>query len=340
MSTSRRTGRLLAAAAVALLVPVVPLLLARPAAAASSKFCDGGGYTVLGKTGASKFRGTVPAPAGRFRVQGLFTQFDVDPATFGVFDYTFTGAANRGDMTGGHPVDVFASKVPDHRGLTLTSAISLQLDDKGNASITRTGTGGLSMTLTAKDCSQGGIFQMEPERGDGTRTRITHTLADGSFYYDNPNFRAQLGQFLGADCTDVTTGPPSEFCVQVTPRVNIGTTGSAGMILRDSLQVATRIQQPACGPDFTNTLGLAETRNFCGGMAVYDVASGGRVGMVTGEDATEVANPPEACTTMCQAQDQVKGRLAVLGFPATVPAGSQLAPRTSTDGLDAPLTAP
>jgi hypothetical protein len=64
------------------------------------------------------------------------------------------------------------------------------------------------------------------------------------------------------------------------------------------------------------------------------------MGMVTGEDATEVANPPTNCTSDCQARNQVGGRLAVLGFPAPVPAASRLAPRTSTDGVSAPLTAP
>ena len=61
-------------------------------------------------------------------------------------------------------------------------------------------------------------------------------------------------------------------------------------------------------------------------MSVWDVASGGRLGFVTGEDATEVANPPTNCTSKCQAQNQVRGRLAVLGFPFPVPAGSRLTP--------------
>ena len=78
------------------------------------------------------------------------------------------------------------------------------------------------MKIAAKDCASGGIFQMEPERGDGTRTRIVHRLADAAFYYDNPRFRAQLGEFLGDDCTSAQTGPPGPFCVQVSPRVNIG----------------------------------------------------------------------------------------------------------------------
>jgi hypothetical protein len=120
--------------------------------------------------------------------------------------------------------------------------------------------------------------------------------------------------------------------------VNIGNDVSPKFAVRDSAQVATRVAQPACGPDFTNNLGLAETRDHCGGMSIWDIASGGRMGMVTGEDATEVANPPTVCTQDCQAQNQVKGRLVVLGSPFPVPAASRLTPRTSEQGLAAPLT--
>jgi len=269
-------------------------------------------------------------------VQGRYTQFEVDPTGFAVYNQAFTGAPNELDQTGGRFTPIYASKVPDHRGLTLTSTISLDIKDT-DIEISRTGPG-LSMKLQAKDCANGGIFQMEPERADGTRTRIVHRLADGAFYYDNPNFRAHLGEFLGSECTSVETGPPSQFCVRVTPRVNIGNDLSPDFAVRDSAQVATRVRQPECGPDFTNNLGLTETRDHCGGMSIWDVASGGRMGMVTGEDATEVANPPTTCTQNCQAQNQVRGRLANLGFPFPVPAGSRLAPRTSTQGLDAPLT--
>jgi hypothetical protein len=62
------------------------------------------------------------------------------------------------------------------------------------------------------------------------------------------------------------------------------------------------------------------------------------MGFVTGEDSVEVANPPTDCVQDCQAENQVRGRLAVLGFPFPVPDSSRLTPRTSTDGLDAPLT--
>jgi hypothetical protein len=330
-TVATRTTAALAALAVPLLGYSV---LSSPAQAASSKGCEGGGFQVLGK--APGFEGTVAAPTGRFTVQGRYARFDVDPATFAVYNQGFTGAPNELDQTGGRPTPIYASKVPQHRGLRLTSLISIEIKDT-ELEISRTGAG-LSMKLQAKDCAAGGIFQMEPERSDGTRTRIVHRLAASAFYYDNPNFRARLGRFLGSECTSPVTGPASQFCVRVTPRVNIGNDLSAKFAVRDSAQVATRILQAACGPDFTNNLGLTETRDHCGGMSIWDVASGGRMGMVTGEDATEVANPPTTCTENCQAQNQVRGRLAVLGSPFPVPAASRLTPRTSTDGLTAPLT--
>ncbi|GAA2583144.1 hypothetical protein GCM10010435_71130 [Winogradskya consettensis] len=339
MSTLRSKS-LAAFAVFAAAVPLAAVVAAAPAEAASSKFCTGGSYAVLGKVGQKdRFRGTVAAPATRFLVQGKYTQFTIDPVTFAIYDYAFTGAANTGDMTGGKLTPVYAGKVPDHRGLALTSGIGLELRDE-DMTISRTGTSGLSMKIQAKDCAQGGIFQMEVARGDGTRTRIVHTLADTTFYYDNPNFRADLGKWLGSGCTSEQTGPSGDLCVRVSPRVNIGSDLSPKLILRDSAQVATRIPQASCGPDLTNALGLTETRDHCGATSVWDVASGGRLGMVTGEDATEVANPPTACTEDCQAQNQVGGKLATLGFPNPVPAASRLSPRTSPDGLTAPLTAP
>jgi len=134
-----------------------------------------------------------------------------------------------------------------------------------------------------------------------------------------------LGQFLGDDCTSIVTGPPSTFCVQVSTRVNIANDLSRRFVARDSSQVADRVPQPACN---TATPVTPSVRH-CGGMSVWDVASGGRLGFVTGEDATEVANPPTDCTSQCQAQNQVRGRLAVLGHPFPVPAGSRLVPRTA-----------
>jgi hypothetical protein len=86
--------------------------------------------------------------------------------------------------------------------------------------------------------------------------------------------------------------------------------------------VATRVPQPEC-----NTAEpLTPSVQHCGSVSIWDVASGGRMGFVTGEDAVEVANPPTDCDEDCQAQNQVRGRLTVLGHPFPVPAGSRLIP--------------
>jgi hypothetical protein len=320
--------------AVALAVPL--LALTSPAQAASSKACEGGGYELVntgdnrvvasGRTG--RVRATVPAASlgAEFLVRGRYNEFRVRAVDFALFSYAFTGAQNPLDMTGGRRTPVFASKVPNHRGLALSSALTVDLDEE-DLVISRAGTG-LTMKIQAKDCAQGGIFQMEPERADGTRTRIVHTLASGAgtstpFYFDNPNFRTRVGQFLGSECTSVKTGPPSRFCVQVSARVNIANDFSPKFVARDSAQVATRVPEPRCNTATPVTPSVAH----CGGVSTWDVASGGRMGFVTGEDAVEVANPPTDCVQDCQAQNQVRGRLAVLGFPFPVPAGSRLVPR-------------
>ena len=322
-------------------------VLAQPATAASSDACLGGGYRLVNLTtgatvAADPTEGTVPAAAlgDRFGIRGVYNQFDVRASDFAVLDYAFTGAANEEDMTGGRFTPVFASKVPDLRGATLTSDVQVSLD-QGDLIITRTGSA-VSMKIQAKDCAQGGIFQMEPERGDGQTTRIVHTLAQSSepgmtpFYFDNTNFRQRVGQFLGDACTDVTTGPPSQFCVQVSTRTNIANDVSPAFVARDSAQVAERVDQPQCN----TATPVSPSVEHCGSQSLWDVASGGRMGFVTGEDAVEVANPPTDCVEDCQAQNQVRGRLAVLGFTFPVPAGSRLTPPTAAGAPAAPASLP
>jgi hypothetical protein len=325
------------------------MLAAAPGQAASSDACEGGGYRLVnlatgatvasGEVERTLAAGTLGAAGARFGVRGRYVSFDVSLRDFAVHNYAFTGAANPEDITRGRRTPVFASKVPQHRGLSLSSGVRVELEDE-ELLVSRTGTG-LSMKIQAKDCAQGGIFQMEPERSDRTRTRIVHTLASSSnpqlrpFYFDNPRFRARVGQFLGSECTNVRTGPPSRFCVQVDTRVNIANNLSPKFVARDSAQVAERVPQRDCN----TATPVRPSVEHCGGVSVWDVASGGRMGFVTGEDAVEVANPPTDCVQDCQAQNQVRGRLAVLGFPFPVPAGSRLVPRTSALPLP-PLTAP
>ena len=203
------------------------------------------------------------------------------------------------------------------------------------------------MKIQAKDCAQGGIFQMEPERDDNARTRIVHRLAGTdpadpltAFYFDNPNFRARLGQFLGSECQNVTTGPPSRFCVRVTPRVNIGNGASAAFVVRDSAQVATRIGQLECGPDFANNLGLAETGTTAVGCrSGTSPAAAAWAWSPEKMPSRSPTRPPSACRTVrhktgCGADS--KSSTSRSRYPMT----SRLTPRYSTNGLTAPLTPP
>jgi len=311
---SRASWRITAGTLLLLLATAV-LGVSRGGAAASAG-CEGGGFTVLGLSGDQTTTVAAAAVPTTFLVKGKYIEFTVVAGSFGVLNYTFTGAPNALDMTGGRRTIAFASKTPDHRGLTLTSAVSVELSGEGLV-LQRTGPG-LGMKIQALDCATGGIFQMEPQRADGTATRITHTLGDGVFFFDNPNFRAREGD----------TVPYKDTTVVVPSRINFANDVSPRFVGRDSPQVATRVLQ-GC----VNTVpaprqpGGTATVDHCGGVSVWDVASGGRMGGVFGEDATEVAPPASACTHQCQARDRVRGQSTVLGFPFPVPAASRLQPR-------------
>ena len=311
---SGRTGGYLG---IAMLV-VLPLILAAGRSdAASSAGCEGGGFIVMGRTmpqGVSSVpSSSVPAS---FLVKGRFVQFEVDAATLGIRNYTMTGAPNALDITGGVPTPVFASKLPDHQGLTLTGALSVELKDT-DVELNRAGPG-VSMKIQAKDCATGGIFQMEVERQDGVPTLFTHVLADKVFYFDNRNFRNREGDVV----------PFKDTTIVVPSRVNFGN-NTRMFVGRDSAQVATRRQEPGCVNQIATRFPatpIAIVRH-CGGISRWDVASGGRMGQVMGEDAVEVAPPPTDCVHKCQAQNQVRGRSTVLGFPFPVDPADQLKPR-------------
>ncbi|MCO6057244.1 hypothetical protein NG726_11235 [Pseudomonas sp. MOB-449] len=245
----------------------------------------------------------VPAASvgASFLVKGKFVEFEVDSATLGVRNYTLTGAPNPQDMTGGVPTTIFSSKTPDLGGQVLNGNLTVSLDGP-DILIERNGAG-IGMKIQAKDCAQGGIFQMEPSRADGSTTDITHVLAPGVFYFDNPNFRN-----VSLPLCTPPNFTPSCAPVPVTPRVNFANDLSAKFVGRDSPQVATRISQ-------------------FGGLSVWRVASGGRMGGVLGEDSVEVAPPATNCIKNCQAQNRVRGKFPVLGFPFPVPDASRLTPR-------------
>jgi hypothetical protein len=135
---------------------------------------------------------------------------------------------------------------------------------------------------------------MEVGRGDGTRTVFTHTLADGVFYFDNPNFRAREGDVV----------PYKETTTTVPTRINFGNDVSPRFVGRDSPQVATRIDNPACPNAFVSRVSGPQTIEHCGGVSQWN-----------------------ACTHQCQARDRVRCSAVNLGFPFPVPAAGRLQPR-------------
>ncbi len=310
----------------ALLCAPVLLLAAASAQAASSAACEGGGFTLSFTGGApavSNSETTVAAGSvgPTIMVRGRYVEFDIDATTFGIRNYTLTGAPNPLDITGGVRTVVFAAKTPDQRGLTLTEEVEARVDV--DLVVERSGPG-LTMKIQAKDCAQGGVFQMEPERDDDQRTVITHTLAEGVSYFDNQNFRDREGD----------TVPFKDTTIVVPNRINFGNAISSRFVGRDSAQVADRVLPLAgvCVNQFPNrpTIGGIDTVRHCGGVSVWSVASGGRMGQVMGEDSTEVAPPPTDCTQNCQAQNRVRGRAVVLGFP--FPLQNVLQPRSGPHG--------
>lgn len=279
-----------------------------PAAAyaASSRFCDGGGF-VLTQQGNTVF------------VRGRHVGFDVDLRSMAVLNWTLTGVANPGRLVD-RPTVIFASKTPLH-GAVLTRDERLR-NDKGDLVWTRTN-GAVSVKLQAKDCSQGGVFQMEIENDNAPSTRVRHLLAPETFYFDNPNFRDREG-----DVVRFSNSAGETQDIVIGPRINFASDGSAALVGRDSPQAATRIQHPTCTNAIPTRNGGTNTVRHCGGVSEWDVLSGGRLGQVMGEDSTEVAPPATFCVKDCQAQNQVRGGAVVLGHPFPVPAVYRLQPRT------------
>jgi hypothetical protein len=292
------------------------LLSAKSAFAADSAGCEGGGFTVLGKSGSQTASIAPGSVASVFRVQGRYVQFDVDAATFGVLNYTMTGAPNALDITGGRATPVFESKMPDHRGLVLNSSVSVELSSSADVVLTRTGPG-VTMKIQAKDCANGGVFQMEVARADDTKTVFTHKLAESAFYFDNRNFRNREGDTVAYKDTTIKVGA----------RVNFGNDYSRKFVGRDSPQFADRIAEPACTNNIVTRTGAISKVLHCGGVSQWAVASGGRMGQVMGEDATEVAPPATVCTHQCQAQNRTRGGATVLGAPFPVAEADRLKPR-------------
>ena len=275
--------------------------------AASSRFCEGGNWRLTQQ-------GNV------LLVRGTHVQFDVDMTTGGVRNWTLTGAANVGRLVD-RPTVIFTEKTPLH-GAVLTRTDRLR-NDKGDLVLIRTTSDfSVEVKIQAKDCAQGGVFQMEIARSDNRATRFRHVLGSEPFYYDNPKFRAREG-----DVVPFSNSAGATQNITITPRINFGSDAAAKLVGRDSPQAATRVNQTQCTNSIPKRDGTFATVRHCGGVSEWDVLPGGRMGQVMGEDSTEVAPPATFCQEDCQAQNQVRGGAVVLGFPAVVPFEYRLQPR-------------
>jgi hypothetical protein len=211
--------------------------LTSPAEAAKSGTCAAFTVSTGGRTFSGDQTRTIPADrvGDRIRVDGTYIEFNVRTRDFATLNYRHTGVdspdPDKNLPIGDAGTTIFQSKVPLH-GETLTSPLSLKI---GNESVEMERSGGSQdMKIQAKDCQQGGLFQMEPE--PGTRERNT----------------------LGPDFTYTSQPPGQERLCFTNGRV----------------------------PGYDSPE-LATLRSHTDRVATWRVASGGRIGMVIGEDAVE-----------------------------------------------------
>src|SRR5215813_1339215 len=85
-------------------------LPALPAFAAASAGCEGGGFTVLGRSGVVDVEIPAANVPATITVRGRYVQFDIDAVTFGIRNFVFRATTNPLDMTNGVDTPVFAGK--------------------------------------------------------------------------------------------------------------------------------------------------------------------------------------------------------------------------------------
>jgi hypothetical protein len=239
-----------------------------------AKDCGAFTVTINGQAFRGPTRGIIPAgqlpPGSTAVVTGTFVEFTVNLDTFTVHDYTLTGAASPNQITPERTV-LFTRKEP-HHGVTLTSDLALRIDAEGTV-LERSG-GEQDMKIQAKDCNQGGVFQMEPE----PRVTATNTLGPGFSYCFQKSLVAEQGAdrsaprfftngvVLGFDSPQPRPDDPVEQCA-----------------VGDLENACTFLVAPETLPQDA----APQSQTF----ALWSIADGGRVGMVLGEDAQESLDP-------------------------------------------------
>lgn len=231
INSSRLRGGLIST----VLVGVV-LTLSSLTALAGGKDCSGG-FTVTisdGRSFSGKQDVDVTVGSGMSaQVRGKFVEFTVNLDTFKVTNYKLTS-----DITNNQPTVIFARKEPLH-GKTLVSTMRLNINSE-QLVLRRSGPG-IDMKIQAKDCSQGGIFQMEPDQ----TIEVEHQL-----------------------------GPNFVYCLDALNRVLVVSTSNP-FVGRESPETA----------NLSSPLPIETIKGKS--VSRWLIQGGGRMGMVTGEDALE-----------------------------------------------------
>ena len=198
-----RIGTALAALAASAVVVTSPA-----AEAAKAGTCESFTVTVGGQTFTDGARTVVPAAqvGDTITVAGRYVTFSVVASTFEARDYTLTGADSPRpdkDLPLDAPSVVFTSKLPQH-GDVLNGDLSVEVSAE-SVVLERAGAR-QDMKIQAKDCAQGGLFQMEPEPG----VVETNTLgADYRYLQQTPEGRLCIthvaGLFSAYDSPELAT---------------------------------------------------------------------------------------------------------------------------------------
>jgi hypothetical protein len=206
------------------------------------------------------------APGATAQVRGQFVSYTIQLDTFTVTNYTL-----KSNLTGNQPKVIFVRKQPLH-GRTLAS--NLTIDLSGEQAVFERSGGGLSMKIQSKDCSEGGLFQMEPEPS----VEVEHQL-----------------------------GPDFAYCVDSSGRVLIVSATNA-FVGRESPELAT-LSFPAQKSAIVGTQ-----------VSRWLIQSGGRMGLVTGEDAVEPLSAP--CSASANATPTPNTTPTPGGTPTPTPSPS------------------
>ena len=223
-------------AGIAVAVTLVAIAV-RPvtADAAASSFCNPNGFalTAGGKTYQGAQKGRIPLAAGqKIQLDGTFADFTVDADTFRVENYRLTSS-----LTNGRTVQIFASKTPN--GTRLNGDVDFEL--RGD-SLLLLRKGNVKMKVQARDCEQGGVFQLEAD----SPITMTHKLGagDGTNPFVYPAGQSGTGRLCFTDRTSVNGYDSPQFATRTgydpatgTSQWSVAAGGRLGMVLgEDAVQ--------------------------------------------------------------------------------------------------------